>query len=505
MLEDEHYGLEDIKDVILEFIAVGKLRGGVRGKIYCFVGPPGVGKTSIGKSIANALDRKFYRFSVGGLSDVAEIKGHRRTYVGAMPGKLLQCLKSVKTSNPVIMIDEIDKMQRGYQGDPASALLEVLDPEQNNSFRDHYLDVPYDLSNVLFLCTANVIDTIPKPLQDRMEIVRLSGYVTEEKVKIAKKYLIPAAQKELGLKKKNFTFRESAIRQLISKYCREAGVRNLQKHIEKILRKVAYKIVSDPENTKITIMDKNLDDFVGKAIFNSDRYYDHPPAGVVMGLSWTSMGGATLYIETTVEPSSKGELLRTTGQMGNVMKESTDIAYTYARIFYNEVQQDKKYKDLVRDPDFFLKNTIHMHVPEGATPKDGPSAGITMTTSLLSLAMNKAIRSDVAMTGELTLTGKVLSIGGVKEKTIAAKRSGITHIIFPYDNRKDFEELPDFIREGLTAHYAKTYRDVFKIAFGLEEVKTPPTTPKKSKGEEKEEEQAEESIEEALEDVESKA
>lgn len=412
------------------------------------------------------MNRKFYRFSVGGLSDVAEIKGHRRTYVGAMPGKLIQCLKMVQTSNPVIMIDEIDKMQKGYSGDPASALLEVLDPEQNNSFLDHYLDVPYDLSKVLFLCTANVADTIPKPLQDRMEFIRLSGYVAEEKIEIAKKYLIPHIMEESGVKKSQLIFRKSALKELIHRYCRESGVRNLQKHLEKIIRKVAHKIVLDPKMEKFVVTEKNLKEFVGSPIYTSDRYYDKPPAGVTMGLSWTSMGGATLYIETVVEPSSKGETLRITGQMGEVMKESSEIAYTYAKLFLASLSTNRRYKSDVKDFDFFKKNMIHMHVPEGATPKDGPSAGITMVTSLLSLALNRPVRSDIAMTGELTVTGKVLPIGGVKEKTIAAKRSRIHHIILPIDNKKDFEELPDFIKEGMTVHYATYYRDVFDFALG---------------------------------------
>jgi ATP-dependent Lon protease len=468
VLEGDHFGLDDVKNLILEFIAVGKLRGAIRGKIFCLIGPPGVGKTSIGKSIASALNRKFFRFSVGGLSDVAEIKGHRRTYVGAMPGKLIQCLKSVQSSNPVIMIDEIDKMQKGYSGDPASALLEVLDPEQNNSFLDHYLDVPFDLSKVLFLCTANVADTIPKPLQDRMEFVRLSGYVIDEKVQIARRFLIPEAMKETGLKKEQITLRSGAVQQLVHKYCREAGVRNLQKHIEKILRKVAHKIVTTPDLTKVVINEKNLQEYVGTPIFTSDRYYEHTPVGVTMGLSWTAMGGATLYIETVVEPTTKGESLRITGQMGNVMKESTELAYTYAKLFHHSLQSKKKYKNLIanHDPSFFVKNTIHMHVPEGATPKDGPSAGITMTTSLLSLALGIPVRSDLAMTGELTVTGKVLPIGGVKEKIIAARRSRINHVILPVENRKDFDELPKYITEGMEVSYANYYTDVFEIAFG---------------------------------------
>mmetsp|Transcript_13327 Transcript_13327/g.21853 ORF Transcript_13327/g.21853 Transcript_13327/m.21853 type:complete len:1077 (-) Transcript_13327:386-3616(-) len=513
VLEEDHHGLKDLKERILEFIAVGQLRGTVHGKILCFVGPPGVGKTSIGKSIAKALGRKFFRFSVGGMSDVAEIKGHRRTYVGAMPGKLLQCLKTVGTSNPVIMMDEIDKLGRGYQGDPASALLEVLDPEQNSSFLDHYLDVPYDLSKVLFICTANQMDTIPAPLLDRMEVMRLSGYVLEEKLAIAKGHLIPHAVKDAGLKKAFARFHDSGLRKLIESYCREAGVRSLQQHIDKICRKIALKFVkqrskarslpagstpiaiASPEATesaaaasdsvkeagaeeaeaahpsspspssasptplkRIDITASNLYDFVGKPSFNTDRIYNTTPVGVVMGLAWTAMGGATLYIESISQSgtsSGKGDL-KTTGQMGSVMKESTDIAYTFARRYLEKIQPSNT---------FFETASLHMHIPEGATPKDGPSAGITMVTSLLSLAVGKPARQNLAMTGETTLTGRVLAIGGVKEKTIAAKRSGINTLIFPDSNRKDYEELPDYVKAGFNVHYVSTYDDVYKVAF----------------------------------------
>jgi len=461
VLNEDHYGLKELKERILEFIAVGQLRGTVQGKILCLVGPPGTGKTSVGKSIARALDRKFYRFSVGGMSDVAEIKGHRRTYVGAMPGKLLQCLKTTGTGNPVILIDEIDKMGKGHQGDPASALLEVLDPEQNANFLDHYLDVPYDLSNVLFICTANVLDTIPEPLLDRMEVLRLSGYVLEEKVEIAKKYLVPLARKQMGLRTADVSIRDGAIKSLIQNYCRESGVRNLQKHVEKVLRKAAYQLVKSKDDeqpiSKVNVTTSNLHDYVGKEVFTSDRFYDVPPPGVVMGLSWTSMGGSTLYIETVADDVVKEGVLITTGRMGEVMKESTDIAYTFAKGFF--------LKKLGGDAAYFKEHGFHMHVPEGASPKDGPSAGCAMVTSLLSLATKTPTRPDLAMTGEITLTGKVLPIGGVKEKTIAAKRSGVKHIILPKDNEKDFSELPEYIRKGLTVYYAKTYEDVFAVAF----------------------------------------
>ncbi|KAJ3299653.1 ATP-dependent Lon protease pim1 [Borealophlyctis nickersoniae] len=461
VLDEDHYGLKDVKERILEFIAVGKLRGTVEGKIICLVGPPGVGKTSVGKSIARALGREFYRFSVGGLADVAEIKGHRRTYVGAMPGKVVQALKKVQTENPLIMIDEIDKLGRGNQGDPASALLELLDPEQNNSFLDHYMDVPIDLSKVLFVCTANTLDTIPGPLLDRMEIITLSGYVAEEKIAIAEKYLAPQAREAAGLEKREVSLDKDAIESLIRFYCRESGVRNLKKHIDKIYRKAAFKIVKAEvdaaEVGMITVTKDGLREYVGSPPFVSDRMYDTTPVGVVMGLAYTSMGGSALYIESVLESvisdDSKPGLNRT-GQMGDVMKESSTIAYTYARALMTRRFPDNK---------FFDKAAIHLHVPEGATPKDGPSAGSTMTTSLLSLALNRPIIPNVAMTGEITLTGKILKIGGVKEKTIAAKRSGVTRIIFPAANRADWEELADYIKEGLEAHFVSWYDEILDI------------------------------------------
>ncbi|KAG0376006.1 ATP-dependent Lon protease pim1 [Mortierella sp. AD032] len=506
VLDEDHYGLKDVKDRILEFIAVGRLRGTVEGKIICLVGPPGVGKTSIGKSIARALDREFYRFSVGGLTDVAEIKGHRRTYVGAMPGKVVQALKRVG---------------RGHQGDPASALLELLDPEQNGSFLDHYMDVPIDLSKVLFVCTANVLDTIPGPLLDRMEVIQLSGYISDEKVAIASRYLAPTAKEAAGLEGANVTLHDDAIEALIKNYCRESGVRNLKKQIDKVFRKAAFKIVQDmPEvdrvepkkkegdskdidnnplagivkdtpdeillddsevlkqqeaeknkedkkarveispDVKVDITADNLKDYVGPAVFQADRLYDATPAGVVMGLAWTSMGGSALYIESCLDgglsEKSRPNFLRT-GQMGDVMKESTSIAYTFAKNLVGRRFPENR---------FFNKAAIHLHVPEGATPKDGPSAGITMTTSLLSLALNKPLDPTIAMTGELTLTGKVLKIGGLKEKTIAAKRSGVKTLIFPQANLPDWEELPANVKEGVTGVPAAWYEDVYKVVFG---------------------------------------
>ncbi|KAJ3101497.1 ATP-dependent Lon protease pim1 [Phlyctochytrium planicorne] len=495
VLDEDHYGLKDVKDRILEFIAVGRLRGTVEGKIVCLVGPPGVGKTSVGKSIARALGREFFRFSVGGLTDVAEIKGHRRTYVGAMPGKVVQALKKVQTENPLVMIDEIDKIGRGHQGDPASALLELLDPEQNSSFLDHYMDIPIDLSKVLFVCTANTLDTIPIPLLDRMEVIQVSGYVSEEKVAIAEKYLAPAAMKSSGLEAGEVEVARSAVEGLIRFYCRESGVRNLKKHIEKVYRKAALKIVREVdsvdetedkssvqrdkkteseseeerkegerrvrERTKgaLVVTAENLKDFVGSPVYTTDRLYETTPSGVVMGLAWTQMGGSALYIESVLESAlseaSKPSFHRT-GQMGDVMKESSTIAYTFAKSFLAKEYPDNK---------FFEKASVHLHVPEGATPKDGPSAGVTMATSLISLALDVPIVQDVAMTGELTLTGKILKVGGIKEKTIAAKRSGVTKILLPSANRNDWDELPEYIKEGMDVTFVSWYGDVFPEVF----------------------------------------
>ncbi|KAK5467138.1 ATP-dependent Lon protease pim1 [Exophiala xenobiotica] len=510
VLDEDHYGLKDVKDRILEFIAVGKLRGTVEGKILCFVGPPGVGKTSIGKSIARALNRQYYRFSVGGLTDVAEIKGHRRTYVGALPGRIIQALKKCQTENPLILIDEVDKIGRGHQGDPASALLELLDPEQNSSFLDHYMDIPVDLSKVLFVCTANMTDTIPRPLLDRMELIELSGYVSDEKKAIADRYLAPQAKELSGLKDVDVKLDESAIEELINKYCRESGVRNLKKQIEKVYRKSALKIIQDlgeealpesealtdegkaaleeskkdesdvkdtpesieketteqprvalkvPESVHVTISKDNLKDYVGPPVFTADRLYEKTPPGVAMGLAWTSMGGAALYVESILESAlshSSRPGLERTGNLKAVMKESILIAYSFAKNVM-----------ATRFPDnhFFDHAKIHLHCPEGAVQKDGPSAGITMATSLLSLAMNKQVDPELAMTGELTVTGKVLRIGGLREKTVAARRAGCSKILFPKDNWGDWCELPDNIKEGIEGHAIDWYSDVFDIVF----------------------------------------
>jgi ATP-dependent Lon protease len=461
VLDRDHYGLEDVKERIIEFLAVGKMKGDIAGSIVCLVGPPGVGKTSVGMSIAEALGRKFYRFSLGGMRDEAEIKGHRRTYIGAMPGKFIQALKTVGTSNPVIMLDEIDKIGASFQGDPASALLEVLDPEQNVTFRDHYLDVPFDLSHVLFVTTANQSDTIPSPLLDRMEVIRLSGYILEEKVEIARRYLIPKAIRQHGLPEDRIAIDKDALVYIIERYAREAGVRNLEKQIRKIMRRAALRLAEDPKSS-LTVTRDNVESLLGKPVFLDEELFEIRP-GVVTGLAWTSLGGATLQIEATaVATSQKG--FKQTGQLGEVMVESSYIAYSYVM---------GRLADFGAKPDFFDEHFVHLHVPAGATPKDGPSAGITMATALVSMVTGKTVAKNLAMTGELTLTGRVLPIGGVKEKVIAARRAGLTTLILPHGNRKDVEELPDYLRQGLTFHYAADFRDVVEVAFPPEKNQRP--------------------------------
>jgi len=455
LLNDDHYGLNDVKEMILQFISTIIKRGSVTGSILCLVGPPGVGKTSVGTSIAHAMNRKFFRFSLGGMQDEAEIKGHRRTYIGAMPGKIIQSLKRCGTANPVIMLDEIDKIGNSYRGDPASALLEVLDPEQNPAFLDHYLDVHFDLSKILFITTANQLDTIPRPLLDRMEIIKLSGYILEEKVEIAKRFLIPKQLKRHGLKKKEINITEKAINVIVDQYAREAGVRNLENQIKKIMRQVTLKL-TEKEDDHFTISIRNLTEYLGKSIFTTETLYKKMIPGVTLGLAWTSFGGTTLYIEASAI-KSKAIGFKQTGQLGDVMKESAEIAYSYIRSFIS--------KNNVKDKDFFNQHFIHLHVPAGATPKDGPSAGSTMALALYSLAVNKPVQNDFAMTGELTLTGKVLPIGGAKEKTIAARRVGIYKLIFPKENKNDFEELPDYIKEGIEVHFVDYFKDILKIAY----------------------------------------
>jgi len=452
VLDDDHSGLNDVKDRIIEFLAVGKLKGEVSGSIILLVGPPGVGKTSIGRSVAEALGRKFYRFSLGGMRDEAEIKGHRRTYIGAMPGKLIQALKEVEVANPVLMLDEIDKIGASFQGDPASALLEVLDPKQNQAFLDHYLDVRFDLSRTLFICTANQLDTIPAPLLDRMETIRLSGYITEEKMDIARQHLWPAQIDKAGLKPSQLQISDAGLRQVINGYARQAGVRGLEGQLSRIIRKAAVRIVRN-RNRKIRVNAKNIEDFLGPALFRPEKPLRG--VGVVTGLAWTSHGGATLNIEAArLHAGRQG--FRLTGRLGDVMQESAHIAFSHIS------GQLERYG---APPGFFDEANVHLHVPEGATPKDGPSAGVTMATALLSLAKSVKIRDSLAMTGELTLTGQVLAVGGIREKVIAARRSRVTTLILPAANRDDYEGLPAYLRKGITAHFAAQYSDVFDIAF----------------------------------------
>lgn len=452
VLNRDHDGLDEVKNRIVEFLAVGAYRKEIAGSIMLLVGPPGVGKTSIGKSVAKALDRKFYRFSLGGMRDEAEIKGHRRTYIGALPGKLVQAFKEVEVSNPVIMLDEIDKIGASFRGDPASALLEVLDPEQNAEFLDHYLDMRIDLSKVLFICTANQLDTIPGPLLDRMDVIRLSGYITEEKVAIARNHLWPKQLKKAGLKKSQLRLSDTVLRKIIDGYARESGVRHLEKLLQKIIRKVVVKFLENDES-KLTVTGKNLEEFLGAPYFRQEKTM--AGVGVVTGLAWTAMGGATLPVEACLIHQQKPGF-KLTGKLGEVMKESAEISYSYA------ISHAKRF---ALPKDFLTTAFIHLHVPEGATPKDGPSAGITMTTALISLALGIQPLKNLAMTGELTLTGKVLAVGGIREKVIAARRQGITTLMLPEDNRRDFDELPEYIREGITVHFARQYDDVYQVAF----------------------------------------
>ena len=455
ILNEDHYGLDQVKERILEFVAIQKLKASISGSILCFVGPPGVGKTSLGKSIARALGRKFYNFSLGGMRDEAEIKGHRRTYIGAMPGKVIQALKSVGASDPVIMLDEVDKIHASYQGDPAASLLEVLDPEQNSQFLDHYLDMRFDLSKILFLATANQEDTIPEPLLDRMETLRLSGYILQEKREIAKNFIIPRQIKEHGLKPSWIQFSGRAVEDIVRFYAREAGVRALEKQIKKILRKTAHRFVrKKPTPVKI---DRNIRDYLGTERFKDRSPYDKVEAGIVSGLAWTALGGSVLYIESLVVSKKKGEgKLSLTGQLGKVMEESAQLAYAHVWFLAGKKELDEN---------FFADARIHIHVPEGATPKDGPSAGITIALSLFSLASGKAVSKDLAMTGEMTVTGRVLPVGGIREKLIGAKRAAKKRIILPLDNKKDVDDLPAYLRKGLRISFAKTFEDVTKIAF----------------------------------------
>ena len=563
ILDEDHYGLEDVKDRILEFMAVVNLRKSTSGKIICLVGPPGTGKTSVGKSIARALNRKFYRFSLGGLTDTAELRGHRRTYVGAMPGKVIQCFKQAGSTNPVMLLDEVDKLGKDYRGDPASALLEILDPSQNKDFRDHYLDVAMDLSDVLFICTANSTSTIPEPLLDRMEVLRIAGYVAEEKSHIARNHLIPIASKNSGVK---LDFQQDALNKLIHEFSREAGVRSLLKLVErchrkaaltkvrkqaeenpveeneppaeKIIHKIEPEVIDGPtmnlssvndafsidasaaenvhehvtlelqlqpvsstststpspprvpmtddehsgsnddaagedvqkgevliaESEEVvydaTVTPDNLTDYVGQPVYHNDRLYAQTPPGVVMGLAWTSDGGASLYIEATLDADVQSPGLKCTGMLKDVMKESTNVAMVQSRRFLAKHDPTGGKAEKVLTTSF-----IHLHVPEGAVPKDGPSAGVTISTALLSLAMDRPVKSNVAMTGEVTLTGKVLKVGGIKEKLIAARRENVDTLILPKQNERDYAELKDYLKEGLTVHFVEDYQELLPLVF----------------------------------------
>jgi ATP-dependent Lon protease len=454
ILDEDHYGLSDVKDRILELISVGIVKGDLAGSIILLVGPPGVGKTSIGRSIAKALGREFYRFSLGGIRDEAEIKGHRRTYIGAMPGKFIQAIKTCKTANPLIMLDELDKVGASYRGDPASALLEVLDPEQNRDFLDHYLDVRFDLSKVLFVCTANQLETIPRPLLDRMEVIQISGYILDEKLEIARRHLIPKQLSAHGLSKDQTVITRKALREIIDGWARDAGVRSLENSLKKIFRKSAKEIVEN-EVRSVKVQPEDLRRLLGKRLFTEEQAFAKPRVGVAMGLAYTAMGGAVLYVEATPVPASRPGF-KQTGQLGAVMVESSEIAYSLVRSMFKDDPEAKE---------FFAGHMIHLHVPAGATPKDGPSAGITMACALYSLVTGRPPTRGLAMTGELTLSGLVMPIGGVKEKVIAARRSGVKTLILPEENRADYEDLGENITSGFTAHFVRTFDEVREICF----------------------------------------
>ena len=455
VMDRAHYGMEKVKERILEYIAVLSLRGDLKSPIICLYGPPGVGKTSLGKSIADSLRRKYVRVSLGGLHDEAEIRGHRRTYIGAMPGRIIKGIQKAETSNPVFILDEIDKVtQSVVNGDPASALLEVLDPEQNNAFHDNYLDVDYDLSKVLFIATANDLNTIPRPLLDRMEIIEVSGYITEEKIEIAKRHLIPRQMEATGLKNKGkISFSKSAIEKIIEQYTRESGVRQLEKQIDKTLRKVAFRYASEGHLPFAKITPLEIEELLGKPPYYRDIYQGNDYAGVVTGLAWTSVGGDILFIETSLS-KGKGSKLTLTGNLGDVMKESAILALEYVKSHVDMLGIDYR---------IFDNYNIHIHVPEGATPKDGPSAGITISTSIASALTQRKVRDKVAMTGEITLRGKVLPVGGIKEKILAAKRAGIKDIILCKDNQKDIDEIPEMYLKGVTFHYVDNVKEVWNL------------------------------------------
>jgi ATP-dependent Lon protease len=465
VLDEDHYDLERVKDRILEQLAVRKLNPGAKSPILCLVGPPGVGKTSLGQSIARALGRKFERISLGGVRDEAEIRGHRRTYIGALPGRILQAIRRAGTNNPVFMLDEIDKMSAGFQGDPAAALLEVLDPEQNNTFVDHYVDVPFDLSKVMFICTANVMDTIPSPLLDRMEVLTLSGYTETEKLHIANRYLVPRQRHETGLDNRAVEITEGAIRRLIREYTREAGVRNLERAIGNVFRKIARWIGEGLEGP-FTIDEERLNDVLEPPRFRTEVLLGEDEVGVVTGLAWTPTGGDILFIEAAVIPGRGNVTL--TGQLGNVMQESAQAALTYTR---------SRSQALGIDESFPQKCDLHIHIPAGAIPKDGPSAGITMATSIVSAITRRKVYKKVAMTGEITLSGRVLPIGGVKEKVLAAQRAGVHTILLPKDNQVDLREVPQSVREKLKFIFVEHMDEVLAAALAPEEAKTPEPAP----------------------------
>ncbi len=452
ILDEDHFDLTDVKDRILEFLAVRKLKASSKGPILCFVGPPGVGKTSLGRSIARAMGRKFVRYSLGGMRDEAEIRGHRRTYIGSLPGRIIQGMKKAGSNNPVFMLDEIDKVGTDFRGDPASALLEVLDPEQNAGFSDHYLEVAFDLSKVMFITTANVLDTIPRPLLDRMEVLRLPGYIQEDKLEIAKRYLVPRQMDENGLKKRQIRFTDKAIKKIISEYTREAGVRNLEREIGSCCRKVARWIAEGKEKN-VTVDPDQVVNLLGQRKFFSEMAQYKDEIGIATGLAWTPVGGEILFVEATAMPGGKGLVL--TGQLGDVMKESAQAALSFIR---------SRAKSLNIPEDFFQKQDIHIHVPEGATPKDGPSAGVTLATALTSLLTERPVRHDFAMTGEITLRGKVLPVGGIKEKVLAAARAGIKKIIIPKLNEKDLDEIPEHIRNKMSFTFVEWLSEVFDLA-----------------------------------------
>jgi ATP-dependent Lon protease len=453
VLNEDHYGLEKIKERILEFLAVRQLVKNPKGSILCFVGPPGVGKTSLGMSIAKATGRKFVRLSLGGVRDEAEIRGHRRTYIGALPGQIIQHMKRAGTKNPVFLLDEVDKMASDFRGDPASALLEVLDPEQNTTFQDHYLDVDYDLSQVLFVATANVLHTVPAPLQDRMEVLRLQGYTEQEKLEIAKQYLVKKQREQTGLSEKNIVFADDAILEIIRKYTREAGVRNLEREIGNVCRKVARRVVKKGAKHKEEITAASVSEHLGVARFRDSEVHEKSEVGLVTGLAWTEVGGSILTTEVQVL-DGKGKMT-ITGQLGDVMQESAQAALAYIR---------SKAQALGLTREFYRNVDLHLHVPEGAIPKDGPSAGITMATALASALAKIPVRRDIAMTGEITLRGKVLPIGGLKEKLLAALRAGIFEAILPRANEKDLSELPDNIKNSMKLHFVDTMDEVLALA-----------------------------------------